>query len=585
MIKLVPESSMNKYSPKGENIRAGHIKFQFSAQPNGIILPIISGIISLAILIYYHDLFWYAPDEGVFAHFADRVNEGKIYGVDFHGVQPGYHTIWNAFLFDIFGRDLVVLRYPLVLLSALQAALVAYMLRDKGVILPLAAGLWVTCFGFLQFINPSANWYAFYLAFFCIFILSECPRSVMRLVITGILIGVCLGIRHPSGVFLGAGVLSYLLYEAASEQKYDLKQTFLARSLLVTLLAGLFTYIFAIHFDLSGSLYIGLWPVLCVGTLLLKKPAGNLETIKTLMPCGLGVLIGIVPLFLYQMVYGDLMIWAETSILHSARILDRDFFDVHKYYNLILYAVYALIADPGIVSLATVLYWAALYSIVPLTGALSIYYIARTKHHHKISPVLMISLFFGYVSLYYQIPIYLFYSLGLYGIALFMLVPSQYKNLAAGIAIALSLFSMAQYIAMPLEHPATRKTVPANIEGASLKITETSRDQYNDLLKYINEQTQKTDYVFAFPVNPEIYFLSKRKNPTPYVSTAISISSDQEYETLLIYLKQKQPRLIINRPDDKYMGLYEEQLVSDLTSELGYKQSTSIGHFLVYKKE
>lgn len=537
------------------------------------------------ILIYYHDSFWYAPDEGVFSYFADLVNQGKIYGVDFHGVQPGYHTFWNAFLFDVFGRDLVVLRYPLILLSALQAIMVTYMLRRKGALLSLSAGLWITCFGFLQFLNPSANWYAFYLAFFCIFVLTEFPRSALRLLITGSFIGICLGLRHPSGIFLGAGVLSYLLFENASVQKYKFKKTYLAQLLLIIVFIGLLTYVWKVNFELSGLLYIGIWPILFVLFMLYKRPVHNTNTIKVLLPCALGVLISLAPLLLYQMIYGDLFIWAKTSIFYSSRILDRDFFDVQQYYGIVFDSMSLLIANPGVITFANAIYWICLYCIIPLTSILVFYHIVIIKDSSKITPVMIIPLFSGYVSLYYQIPIYLFFSLGLYGVCLFTLTPAKYQNIIVAFAIFLSFFSMSQYIARSLEHSGTGKRVPSQIEGASLKISKQSRDQYNNLLKYIDDYTVRDDYIFAFPVNPEIYFLSQRQNPTPYISTAVSVSSDQEYDNLMEILEKTQPRLIINRPEDKYMGFYEEKLVSELTSKLKYKQVASIGHFIIYIKE
>lgn len=550
-----------------------------------IILPLISGLISLVLLIHYHDYFWYAPDEGVFAYFADLVHQGKIYGVDFHGVQPGYHALWNAFLFDIFGRDLVVLRYPFIVLAALQAAMVSYMLRKQGTFLSLASGFWVTCFGFLQFINPSANWYAFYLAFFCIFVLSEFPRSVWGLLLTGGLIGLCLGLRHPSGVFLGAGVLAYLLFDQEPDQQDKAGQTYLAKFLLLLMLAGLLGYSFVINFDFSGLLYIGIWPVLLTIYIFYKKPVCNVQALKVLVPCGAGVLAGIAPLFLYQALYGDLLVWLQTSVLNSSRILEMDFFDTHKYYDFVFYAVSDLVAHTSLVTLANAIYWIVLYGIIPLVGAFILYHAAVKKQNACITPVTVIPLFFGYVSLYYQIPIYLFFSLGLYGIGLLTLLPLKYKNPIALMAVFLSLFSLWHYIAMPLEIQGEHKAVSSQIEGASLTINEQSHDQYIGLLTYIDKRTTPQDYIFTFPVNPEIYFLSQRKNPTPYISTAISISSDQEYNELLEMLTGKAPRLIINRPNDKYTGVYEERLVSDLVSKLGYKQATTIGHFVLYAKE
>ena len=67
-----------------------------------------------AVLGYYHDRFWWPPDEGLYAHVADRVARGEVLNRDVQNIHPGYHALANALWLVLFGDDLVSLRYPLV---------------------------------------------------------------------------------------------------------------------------------------------------------------------------------------------------------------------------------------------------------------------------------------------------------------------------------------------------------------------------------------------------------------------------------------------------------------------------------------
>jgi hypothetical protein len=80
----------------------------------------------------FHDRFWYAPDEGNYAHVAERLLQGEVLHRDVQDVHAGYVNFANAAALRLFGLDLLSLRYPLAVLSVLQAALAAWTFLPQG---------------------------------------------------------------------------------------------------------------------------------------------------------------------------------------------------------------------------------------------------------------------------------------------------------------------------------------------------------------------------------------------------------------------------------------------------------------------
>ena len=58
----------------------------------------------------YYDRFWYPPDEGNYAHVAQRVLAGETLNLQVQDVHPGYINFVNAAALGVFGIDLVSLR-------------------------------------------------------------------------------------------------------------------------------------------------------------------------------------------------------------------------------------------------------------------------------------------------------------------------------------------------------------------------------------------------------------------------------------------------------------------------------------------
>src|SRR3954452_2224624 len=98
---------------------------------------VASAIVALAVasglLFSFYNSFWYPPDEGNYAHVAQRVMQGEILNLDVQDVHPGYIMFLHAGALRVFGLDLLSLRYPLVAAELLQAvALLVVFRREKA---------------------------------------------------------------------------------------------------------------------------------------------------------------------------------------------------------------------------------------------------------------------------------------------------------------------------------------------------------------------------------------------------------------------------------------------------------------------
>ncbi len=113
----------------------------------------------LCLLYAFHDRFWYPPDEGNYAHVAQRILRGETLNLQVQDVHPGYISFVNAAALRVFGADLVSLRYPLVLAGLLQAAVLFFLFPREDPWRAAVATIALTALGAIQFLNPTAHWY------------------------------------------------------------------------------------------------------------------------------------------------------------------------------------------------------------------------------------------------------------------------------------------------------------------------------------------------------------------------------------------------------------------------------------------
>ena len=75
-------------------------------------------------MYYFHNRFWWPPDEGAYAHVAARILDGEVLNLDVQDIHAGYINFANALWLWLFGLDLVSLRYPLAAMGFVQACII-----------------------------------------------------------------------------------------------------------------------------------------------------------------------------------------------------------------------------------------------------------------------------------------------------------------------------------------------------------------------------------------------------------------------------------------------------------------------------
>src|SRR5215213_9060066 len=88
-------------------------------------------LINGALLWHFHDRYWYPTDDGLYAHIAERLLNGEVLGRDIQDVHPGTIHFLHAAAMQMFGVDMVSLRYPLLGVGLMQSLFVYLLLRRR----------------------------------------------------------------------------------------------------------------------------------------------------------------------------------------------------------------------------------------------------------------------------------------------------------------------------------------------------------------------------------------------------------------------------------------------------------------------
>ena len=96
-------------------------------------------VFSMSVVWYFHDRTWWAPDEGAYAHIAERLLDGEVLNGTVSDFHVGLFHFLHAAVFKMFSVTMVVLRYPLMLFTVLQSLLILWLLRDRDW---FCAGFW-----------------------------------------------------------------------------------------------------------------------------------------------------------------------------------------------------------------------------------------------------------------------------------------------------------------------------------------------------------------------------------------------------------------------------------------------------------
>jgi len=544
--------------------------------------------VSAILMVVYHNRFWAPADDGIYAHVAERMLLGQVLHRDVQDLHAGYIDFVNAAAFSVFGVRLVSMRYPLALLTVVQAGLMFLILKRAGIATALIGSLALTSLSFIQFLNPTANWYTLFLAVATIAWLSWSPSGLRwRHIVTGFLLGTTFLFRQLSGVFLGSGVLVYLLWERSSSGA-DGKPR-IARVLLASIALGLCWYILRVT-DPVGWLLFGVWPLAIVLWVWLRSRRSDDEVLGLLRDLSMGGLISAAPLLLYELAHGALGNWFQDTFAAALSLPTLEFMKRPGYLMVGILAWRGFHSGDLDRALNAGLYTFLLLASA-LLGVLLFRRLAR-RGRSGIHPLPVIATFYSLVSLHYQLPIYLFFTVGL-SLAAVLLLSAESRAATRRsmmcVAAATAGVALVYQAAMPLtghlqgtvagEGSFPRTPLPFSVAG--IYVDSSEAQLYRTLVRLIDRETQPGDTIFALPTNAELYFLGRRTNPFKFYNTALGIRSGAALDSVLQVIRCHPPKLVFYNPTDKYNTPASLRIASSLGTR--YDRLAGVPPFEIFR--
>jgi hypothetical protein len=520
-------------------------------------------LINAGLLWWYHDRTWWGPDDGQLAHIAERILAGEVLHRDIQDVRPGYVNFINAAALYVFGPSLLSLRYPLALIVLVQSMLLFFLFRSHGAVMAGVLSLSSVAFGVLHYINPNHHWYALFFTVLLICHLVWTPRtSRWYLPLAGLLI-VTVGLtRHLTGAFVGMGTLSYLLFEESrnGNDLFSWRKQWMGRLLCGSMLALLSLYLLR-STDAVAFLMFGLWPVAFLAWQLTAAMVPNSRAIRIFGGLVLGIVIGALPLLSYHVVNGSLAAMIDDNFIRALDVLNWDYTKELQYWMLPFAGVIEFGNHPGLSSLLNAFYFLVLPLFAALNGFVLLLAVRRRTLTMSFAlPVL--AAFYGLVSLFHQIPVYL-YLTSILSIAgslwLLAALKPRWKFPMSAMLVVLLGVSLAFHVGEPItrsimNHIRTTQTELVDSRGqlpnVDLWINEHALAAYRKVVRIIEEETDQDDYLFAIPNNAELYFMTERRNPFRFFSTDHGVVSEMEVQSVIRSLERLRPRIITFSPGD-----------------------------------
>jgi hypothetical protein len=547
-------------------------------------------LFNAVVLIHFHDRFWWPPDEGVYAHTAERMLNGEVLNKDVEEIHTGYTHFIHLASFAAFGTRLVSMRYPLMVAGFLQSILMFLIFAPRNLLVAVAAAVCATAFGVIQFLNPQPSWYCLLFVTAIAFVLTRMRDWRWTIQLVGFLIGLIFFFRQITGVFAAMGVLFYLLTERREESLG--KHTGLARGLIALMLLGTVGYLLKAS-NGSGWILIGIWPVLLLGECVLRpSKTPNKTSLEIVAKLALGFVASGVPILVYHIANKSLSTFFDDTVLRALGIQQLAYLKLANFVVQQGYAARILFQFGSFQEVVNGFFWLVLPFSTVVTGAWALKLFAKSRSSSDVGPLPILAVFYALVALFQQIPIYFFYMLPMTSAALFWLfLKVQKRTVLIFATIALAFSAIAIYY--QAGQPVTRTLegilrgnrvalVPAtSIKRAGLWVEPESLRTYTALIATIHTNSQPNEAIFVLPYNPELYFLAERRNPFRFWNTAVGIRPGHEEEQVMTLLRTSPPRVVVIAPRDRNNTPISESITAYVRAN--YSLVETIGSFEIYR--
>lgn len=525
--------------------------------------------ISAAVVGYFYDQFSYLPDDGTYAYIASRVLAGDVLNRDIQDVHAGYINFFNAAALKVFGPSLLSLRFPLMMVTFAQAALAFWIIRNVHIGLAILCGTVMASLTFVQFLNPTANWYCLFFVVVIILLLdSTATSNRSRLILIGAMVGLVFLTRQLNGVMVGVAVLTYFLSEMSAHSASDNRLA--TRTILGSLIFVLAIYTWRAT-DLAGFVLMGIWPLL-VGTFVaITARVSNQDVVRITGWLLFGALLAGTPLVAYHVWHGSVSNAIDDVLVAAIALSNLEFIDQSQYLGYGIDSAIQIVSSGSPAKIMNGVFWLFLIVAPAILGMSILALLIRGRKLPTGQPLVFVSVFYVLVSVHYQIPIYLFYSSALTLIALLLISRLWRLRLHVLIVVfvvlstGIGLFYQAgqplsRGVAGILEGQRESRLPVCPIAKAQLRLETRQCDIYMRVLAVINRYANSDDMILALPYNPELYFLSGLNAPVRYLNSALGVRNETQLNGTLSALRAARPRLVIYRPDDKYNTHYSRRI-------------------------
>lgn len=555
-------------------------------------------IANLALLAAFHDRYWYPPDDGHYAHVAERLLAGEVLHRDVQEVHGGTINFVNAAALAAFGRRLVSLRYPLAAAGLASALLVFVLVARRSPVLATVTAVAATSLGVLQYLDPGPHWYCLALLFAAVWVLERVPEGAAgwgrwRIEVLGFLAGTTALFHQATGVFVGMAIVTCLLLETDDEPPPAGRERAAARVVLAALGAALGLYLVRAT-DFTGFALFGVWPLLVLLLTAVRVRRRDRTVASIAGRLAVGGVVAALPLVVYQAAHGALGAWFEDVVVTAPSLLDLPFLQRADYGRDFIaggFATALLAAGPT--GLVNGLYWTVLPLLAGVLGAAVVLGLRRASPSRP-GALAMAAVFYGLVALRFQNMTYLAYTLPATLAGLAALASRGPRRLrlstatgAAALTVVALVFHAGQSHRRSFDEVLSGVRVPAvpspEIPRSGLRIDPRDVADYTAALALIEREVPPGEPIFALPNSPELYFLSARPNPFRFVNFALGVQSEAAARALLDEIARRPPRLVFYAGHGRYNTPLSRWTIVQLVRSLGFEHLATVGPWDVFR--
>lgn len=520
-------------------------------------------LFALAATWHFHDRVWISYDDGAYLHVAERLLHGEVLNRDVQDIHLGYVNFTNALALRLFGNDAVSLRYPLVGLAVVNAALAFALLARRGVLIATVGSVAVTCLSVVQFMDPTAHWYALTLTLLTLAALRWVPPGRPgRYVLIGFLVGLVVCYRQLTGVFVAMGVLLYLLTElprAAAGHR-----SWLSRGCIALMGLALVLYL-ARKTEPVAFVAYGTWPLLALAWGWRYARPADRDVARMLAGLAAGGALPFLPLLAYHVHHGSVAAWIDDSVATGVTMTRLAFFDEVRFWRYATHGARQAVLHPvGLPQTVIGLFWVAVPLVPVVLGAVLARALWRargqTSRPTSVAPVppeALVAVFYFLVALHFQKFMYFFFAAPLVAVALLSLAgTARSVVLRRAVAVGLLAFSAVAFTFLAgrfngdefLRRPRPRLVADHHIPKCGLLLDADLATAYQTVLALVERDVAAGESIFTAPTAPELYYLTGRRNPTRFYNTALGLRHPADVDALERQFERDPPKLVFYDP-------------------------------------